>query len=82
MNDAKTLLIDGDLRRPRLAKVFEISEDHPSLLEWLSSDDKSLDFAHLVNSDVHKNLDEFIGINRNRMFEGHLFFDCDIGCLQ
>ena len=57
MNDTKTLLIDGDLRRPRLANVFEISDDHPSLLEWLSSSDDSLDFTHLVNSEVHPNLD-------------------------
>jgi capsular exopolysaccharide synthesis family protein len=57
MNDTKTLLIDGDLRRPRLANVFEISEEHPSLLEWLSSTDEALDLEHLVNSDVHANLD-------------------------
>ncbi|MCK5921778.1 MAG: polysaccharide biosynthesis tyrosine autokinase, partial [Methylococcales bacterium] len=57
MNGSRTLLIDGDLRRPRLAKVFGISEDHPSLLEWLSSDDKSLDHEHLVSSNIYKNLD-------------------------
>jgi capsular exopolysaccharide synthesis family protein len=56
-NGKRTLLIDGDLRRPRLAKVFEVDREHPSLLEWLSNEDKSLDYAHLICSDIYKNLD-------------------------
>ncbi|WP_372808466.1 GumC family protein [Pontiella sp.] len=57
LNNTRTLLIDGDLRRPRLARIFGIKEEHASLLEWLSADDGSLDCEHLVNHDVHKNLD-------------------------
>lgn len=57
LNGSRTLLIDGDLRRPRLARIFGISEDHASLLEWLSSNDRSLDCEHLVNRDVHEHLD-------------------------
>ena len=51
------LLIDGDLRRPRLAKVFGIDKTHASLLEWLSNEDKTLDHAQLVCPGVHENLD-------------------------
>ena len=57
LNGSRTLLIDGDLRRPRLARIFDIPEDHPSLLEWLSAEDPNLDFAHLVTPGVHGVLD-------------------------
>ena len=57
INGTRTLLIDGDLRRPRLAKVFGVDKSHPSLLEWLSNEDKSLDYTHLVCPGVHENLD-------------------------
>ena len=56
-NGVRTLLIDGDLRRPRLAKVFGVDKTHPSLLEWLSNEDANLDHAHLVCPGVHENLD-------------------------
>ncbi len=56
-NGARTLLIDGDLRRPRLAKVFGVDKSHPSLLEWLSNDDQTLDHTRLICSGVHENLD-------------------------
>jgi capsular exopolysaccharide synthesis family protein len=57
MNGARTLLIDGDLRRPRLAKVFEISETHPSLLEWLVDGENRLSHRELVTQGVIDNLD-------------------------
>ena len=56
-NGARTLLIDGDLRRPRMAKIFDVDKTHPSLLEWLSHEDKTLDHTHLVCAGVHENLD-------------------------
>lgn len=57
VNGTRTLLIDGDLRRPRLAKVFNIDDTHPSLLEWLSNEDGRLDHGQLVATGIHKNLD-------------------------
>jgi capsular exopolysaccharide synthesis family protein len=57
MNGARTLLLDGDLRRPRRAKVFEISETHPSLLEWLVDGDNRLSHRELVTQGVIDNLD-------------------------
>lgn len=57
MNGTKTLLIDGDLRRPRLARIFDVPEDHPSLLEWLSGAGKALSPDELVNRGVHPSLD-------------------------
>ncbi len=57
LNGCRTLLIDGDLRRPRLVDVFAISEQHPSLLEWLSNHDNSLGHQELVSSNVIENLD-------------------------
>lgn len=57
LNGARTLLIDGDLRRPQLVNVFNIDEEHPSLLEWLSNGDGKLDHDHLVTKGIIDNLD-------------------------
>jgi len=57
MNGAKTLLIDGDLRRPQQSNIFSISEEHPSLLEWLMDDDSKLNHQALVSHGVVENLD-------------------------
>ncbi len=57
MNGFKTLLIDGDLRRPQMASIFAISPEHPSLLEWLSSGTSMLACHELVSKDVINNLD-------------------------
>lgn len=57
LNGARTLLIDCDLRRPQLSKIFNIGEEHPSLLEWLSDDTHQLKYEELINRGVHKNLD-------------------------
>lgn len=35
----RTLLVDFDLRRPRLQKIFDISDEHPSLLHTLAQCD-------------------------------------------
>ncbi|WP_168433393.1 GumC family protein [Pontiella sulfatireligans] len=56
-NGAKTLLIDGDLRRPRIAEVFAVDEKHPSLFEWFFNSDTGLDHAHLISSNVIEDLD-------------------------
>ncbi|MBN2161950.1 MAG: polysaccharide biosynthesis tyrosine autokinase [Pontiellaceae bacterium] len=52
----RTLLIDGDLRRPQIAKVFMISKNHPSLLEWLCTDEPG-SHESLISGNVVKNLD-------------------------
>ena len=57
LNGSRTLLIDGDLRRPQLANIFDIAASHPSLLECLSEDEKPLDYEQLVSRDIIKNLD-------------------------
>jgi capsular exopolysaccharide synthesis family protein len=57
MNGTRTLLIDGDLRRPQLARIFNISEGHPSLLEWLADGKSRLSRQELVSTDVIDNLD-------------------------
>jgi len=56
-NGTKTLLIDADLRRPRVAGIFHIDEEKPSLLEWMADDDTDLEHDQLVSSDVVENLD-------------------------
>jgi len=56
-NGVRTLLIDADLRRPQMAKVFNIDENHPGLLEWLSTSDRKLTCAALVTPDIIPNLD-------------------------
>ena len=56
-NGVKTLLIDGDLRRPRIAGVFRIDEEHPSLLEWMADGGKTLEHDALVSRDVAAQLD-------------------------
>jgi capsular exopolysaccharide synthesis family protein len=57
LNGAKTLLIDGDLRRPQLANIFSISEEHPSLLEWLTERDSPMGPSGLISTGVIENLD-------------------------
>ncbi len=56
-NGSRTLLIDGDLRRPQLANIFNIDEDQPSLLEWLADPERSEDYSELVASGLIDNLD-------------------------
>ncbi len=57
MNGSRTLLIDADLRRPQIAPVFAIGEEHPSLLEWLVDGDSHLGHRELVFNNVIENLD-------------------------
>ncbi len=57
LNGSRTLLIDGDLRRPQLANVFDINEEHPSLLEWLSDNGAKLRHDQLVSAGIIENLD-------------------------
>ncbi|MDF7806274.1 polysaccharide biosynthesis tyrosine autokinase [Pontiellaceae bacterium B12219] len=57
LNGTKTLLIDGDLRRPQLASIFSISEEHPSLLEWLTDRGSSIDHPGLISKGIIENLD-------------------------
>jgi len=57
LNGARTLLIEGDLRRPQLGNVFAVDQEHPSLLEWVNSNDGSLGLDDLVTRDVVENLD-------------------------
>jgi capsular exopolysaccharide synthesis family protein len=56
-NGTKTLLIDGDLRRPRVAGIFRIDEEKPSLLEWMADDEMVMDHDELVSSEVVDSLD-------------------------
>lgn len=57
LNGSRTLLIDGDLRRPQLVNIFNIDEEHPSLLEWLSSNGNKLGYSQLVSTGIIENLD-------------------------
>lgn len=57
LNGMRTLLIDGDLRRPQLNNIFSIDEQHPSLLEWLSNGEGKLSHEQLVSSGIVENLD-------------------------
>ncbi len=57
LNGARTLLIDGDLRRPQLAKVFNVDDAHPSLLEWLSGGGNQLGHHQLVCKRIIENMD-------------------------
>lgn len=57
LNGTKTLLIDCDLRRPQLANVFEVSEEHPSLLEWLTDKTGLMGHHELVSHSMVENLD-------------------------
>ena len=56
-NGSRTLLIDGDLRRPQLANIFNIDEDQPSLLEWLANPERSENYGQLVAGGLIDNLD-------------------------
>lgn len=55
-NGTRTLLIDGDLRRPQLYNIFNIGEEEPSLIDWLAGDSDE-GFGSLVTKDVVENLD-------------------------
>ncbi len=57
MNGSRTLLIDGDMRRPQLVNIFNIGSETPSLLEWLSSDTEHQDYQNLVFGDAVEGLD-------------------------
>ncbi len=57
LNGSRTLLIDGDLRRPQLANIFDTDESHPSLLEWLSNDKNTMMHEELVSQGIISNLD-------------------------
>jgi len=57
LNGTKTLLIDGDLRRPQLANIFSIPEEHPSLLEWLTDGSGSLGHPRLISKGIIEDLD-------------------------
>ena len=78
INGARTLLIDGDLRRPQLVNIFDIDEEHPSLLEWLSGDGAKLRHDQLVSAGIIENLDVITsrhlkGINPAELLgRGHL----------
>ncbi len=57
LNGRRTLLIDGDLRRPQLVNVFAMEPEQGSLLEWLVKDERTTTFSHLVSGNVIENLD-------------------------
>jgi len=57
LNGSRTLLIDADLRRPQLVNIFNIDEEHPSLLEWLANGENELRHDQLVSSGIIENLD-------------------------
>ena len=57
LNGMRTLLIDGDLRRPQLINIFNIVEEHPSLLEWLSNGKGELNHEQLISKEIIENLD-------------------------
>lgn len=57
LNGARTLLIDGDLRRPQVANIFGCDETHPSLLEWMYNGDDTLDHEALISHCEIDNLD-------------------------
>ena len=56
LNGARTLLIDGDLRRPQLTNIFAVGEESPSLLEWLSDGKGELTHEQLVSKEIIENL--------------------------
>jgi capsular exopolysaccharide synthesis family protein len=47
-NGRSTLLIDFDLRRPRIAGIFPMPAGFPGLLEFLSQPETGIEFASLV----------------------------------
>jgi len=57
LNGTRTLLIEGDLRRPQLCNIFSIDESHPSLLEWLMNGNSELRHEDLLYKEVTENLD-------------------------
>lgn len=52
----KTLLVDFDLRRPRLRRIFDLDVDTESLLQYLN-EDKPEDFPHLPAATECPNLE-------------------------
>ena len=57
LNGARTLLIDGDLRRPQLVNIFAVDSEKPSLLDWLHRNSDSVGIEDLVSRNVVENLD-------------------------
>lgn len=56
-NGTRTLLIDGDLRRPQISNIFNIDEEHPSLIDWLANTGENLECDQLISCNVVENLD-------------------------
>ncbi len=61
LNGVRTLLIDGDLRRPQLANIFQVSEDSPSLLSWLANTEDH-NCKDLVSKGAVDNLDTITSV--------------------
>jgi capsular exopolysaccharide synthesis family protein len=57
LSGAKTLLVDADLRRPQIAKIFALDESQPSLSDWLKKGTDEPNCQHLVFDGVVDNLD-------------------------
>jgi len=57
LNGSRTLLIDGDLRRPQLANIFNLNSEEPSLLEWLSDSANGAVHEELITKGIIDNLD-------------------------
>ena len=68
MSGRKTLLVDFDLRRPRLAGIFELNlEQEKSLSHFLASTENDGKFDKLVNKDVYENLDVIASLPPNNV---------------
>lgn len=81
LNGSRTLLIDGDLRRPQLVNVFAFDEEHPSLLEWLMQKNDTMPFDQLVSKNIIENLDVIISRPVNDINPAELLGRGGIGAL-
>lgn len=71
-NGNRTLLIDGDLRRPQIANVFSLEENKKgSLIDWLANSD-STEFQQLINENVVENLDVISSLPDNTITPAEL----------